>query len=130
MEKAHTPPPFVLVGRSFGGLLDQVYKSVYDSEVCGMVLVDSTHLDITLNGKRLRDQAKEIAIPAPKTLIGEHAPSYTPEEQRMLESGSMQLLRESKGTLGPFFNKIPPAVQPVWRWEHIRRPKSGFIWSR
>jgi pimeloyl-ACP methyl ester carboxylesterase len=130
MENAHIAPPFVLVGASFGGILDQVYKSVYPSEVCGMVLVDSTHVDIALNGKRLRDEAKEIAIPEPKTLIGEHAPPYTPEEQRMLENASAQLLRESQGTLGPPFNQIPPAVQAIWRWEqsHIRVPPDFHDW--
>ncbi len=36
-------PPFVLVGRSYGGLLVRLYTSLYPSDVAGLVLVDGTH---------------------------------------------------------------------------------------
>jgi pimeloyl-ACP methyl ester carboxylesterase len=36
-------PPYVLVGRSYGGLLVRLYTSLYPSEVAGLVLVDGTH---------------------------------------------------------------------------------------
>ena len=41
----HLPvaPPFVLVGRSYGGLLMRLYTSLYPSDVAGLVLVDGTH---------------------------------------------------------------------------------------
>lgn len=38
-------PPYVLVGHSFGGLLSRIYAMRYPAEVCGVVLVDSTHVD-------------------------------------------------------------------------------------
>src|SRR5207302_3249983 len=34
---------FVLVGRSYGGLLVRLYTSLYPSDVAGLVLVDGTH---------------------------------------------------------------------------------------
>lgn len=36
-------PPFILVGRSYGGLLVRLYTSLYASDVGGLVLVDGTH---------------------------------------------------------------------------------------
>lgn len=40
--KAHAPPPYVLVGHSFGGPLNRVFAGLYPGEVVGMVLVDPT----------------------------------------------------------------------------------------
>jgi pimeloyl-ACP methyl ester carboxylesterase len=36
-------PPYVLVGRSYGGLLLRLYTSLYPTDVAGLVLVDGTH---------------------------------------------------------------------------------------
>jgi pimeloyl-ACP methyl ester carboxylesterase len=36
-------PPYILVGRSYGGILVRLYTSRYRSEVAGLVLVDATH---------------------------------------------------------------------------------------
>lgn len=36
-------PPYLLVGRSYGGILVRLYTSLYPNEVAGMVLVDATH---------------------------------------------------------------------------------------
>jgi pimeloyl-ACP methyl ester carboxylesterase len=40
---AGVPEPFVLVGHSFGGICVRAFAARYDSEVAGMVLVDSSH---------------------------------------------------------------------------------------
>ncbi|HLG95673.1 MAG TPA: alpha/beta hydrolase [Bryobacteraceae bacterium] len=45
VAKAGMAPPFVLVGLSFGGVCARVYAQRYPSEVSGMVLVDSSHVD-------------------------------------------------------------------------------------
>jgi len=36
-------PPYVLVGRSYGGMLVRLYTSLYPTEVAGLVLVEGTH---------------------------------------------------------------------------------------
>jgi pimeloyl-ACP methyl ester carboxylesterase len=43
LQKLGLRPPFILVGRSYGGLLVRLYTSLYPSEVAGLVLVDGTH---------------------------------------------------------------------------------------
>jgi pimeloyl-ACP methyl ester carboxylesterase len=40
LERAGTPPPYLLVGHSFGGLTMPLFAARYPSEVAGMVLVD------------------------------------------------------------------------------------------
>ena len=43
LRAAGLPPPYVLVGASFGGLYIRVFAGTYPEEVSGMVLVDPTH---------------------------------------------------------------------------------------
>jgi pimeloyl-ACP methyl ester carboxylesterase len=45
---AGIPSPYLLVGHSAGGLVVRLYASEYPDEVVGMVLLDSTHEDVTL----------------------------------------------------------------------------------
>ena len=41
LDRAGIPPPYVLVGHSFGGFTARLYTATYPEEVVGMVLVDS-----------------------------------------------------------------------------------------
>jgi pimeloyl-ACP methyl ester carboxylesterase len=43
LKTAHVPPPYVLVGHSIGGLYIRKFDERFDSQVAGMVLVDSSH---------------------------------------------------------------------------------------
>lgn len=43
LAAAGIPGPYLLVGHSFGGLNQLVFRSLYPNEVAGMVLVDSSH---------------------------------------------------------------------------------------
>jgi pimeloyl-ACP methyl ester carboxylesterase len=45
LRKTAVPPPFLLVGHSFGGLLVRLYAHRHPTDVCGLVLVDSMHED-------------------------------------------------------------------------------------
>ena len=39
------PPPYLMVGHSYGGMIVRLYATRYPSEVVGLVLVDSSHED-------------------------------------------------------------------------------------
>jgi pimeloyl-ACP methyl ester carboxylesterase len=43
LTTAKVPGPYVLVGHSFGGLINRLYASTYPDEVGGLVLVDASH---------------------------------------------------------------------------------------
>ncbi len=42
LQNAHVPPPYLLVGHSFGGPMNRVFAAMYPDDVFGMVLVDPT----------------------------------------------------------------------------------------
>jgi pimeloyl-ACP methyl ester carboxylesterase len=56
LERAGVPPPFVLVGHSFGALVIQIFTARYPRHVAGLVLVDPAH-------------AEDWVKPAPKEQI-------------------------------------------------------------
>jgi pimeloyl-ACP methyl ester carboxylesterase len=43
LERAHIPPPYILVGHSFGGYNMRLFASLYPQETAGLVLVDAPH---------------------------------------------------------------------------------------
>jgi pimeloyl-ACP methyl ester carboxylesterase len=45
VRAADLPPPYVLAGHSYGGLVIRMFADKYRDEVVGMVLVDSSHPD-------------------------------------------------------------------------------------
>jgi pimeloyl-ACP methyl ester carboxylesterase len=53
LDRAGVPPPFLMVGHSFGGLVALVFARRFAAETCGLVLVDPAH-------------AEDWVTPAPK----------------------------------------------------------------
>ena len=49
LEKTGIEGPYVLVGRSLGGLIARIFAGRYPEEVVGMVLVSATDPDTTLD---------------------------------------------------------------------------------
>lgn len=45
LHNAAVPPPYIMVGHSFGGFNVRVFNGLYPNEVAGMVLVDSSQED-------------------------------------------------------------------------------------
>jgi pimeloyl-ACP methyl ester carboxylesterase len=43
LDRAGVPPPFLLVGHSFGGLVMRIFAARHRAEVAGLVLVDPAH---------------------------------------------------------------------------------------
>jgi pimeloyl-ACP methyl ester carboxylesterase len=45
LTNAHVPPPYILVGHSFGGFTVRLFNAMYPEEVAGVVFVDSSEED-------------------------------------------------------------------------------------
>ena len=67
LAAADEPPPYVLVGFSFGGLVVQQFAATHPDDVAGLVLVESNHPDEQrqfeshLTRKQIRDDRAAVA---------------------------------------------------------------------
>jgi pimeloyl-ACP methyl ester carboxylesterase len=89
LRRAGIPPPYVLVGASFGGMNVRIYNGLYPKEVVGMVLVESGHEDEPLR--------------APKFYLGRTAPRFLwrPLELAFWAAGEIGLIRLTQASDGP-----------------------------
>lgn len=78
---ASIKPPYILVGNSVGGLLNQLYRNIYPNEVAGIVLVHSTHVDTAMGPGPLRKIADGTPVPMGKTMADAPPPPLTKEER-------------------------------------------------
>jgi pimeloyl-ACP methyl ester carboxylesterase len=123
LANAGLKPPYVLVGHSIGGLIARVYAAQYPREVAGVVLVDSTTEDTTLNyqGKlvRIRETAKGSPVPAVQTLASSPPKPPTEDDLKQAEF-NRQVFGPPK--IEPPFDRLPRAVR-AWRLWALSNPK-------
>src|SRR5688572_145377 len=117
LMKTGSKGPYVLVGQSFGGLLMRTFAAQYRKEVAGMVLVDSTHEDTTLNlnGKdqRMRELSQGRTIPPIQTAIPAADNTLALEERQKLENF---LKKIGPPKINPPFDRLPLRIQQVRLW--------------
>ena len=94
LEKAGAPPPYVLVGQSFGGPLMILYAATYPTDVAGMVLVDSGQLNPFryVNGKLVRfaETATGRPVPPVKTSNPLRESDIPPDARAQIEAAARQ----------------------------------------
>ncbi len=62
LRTAGIPPPYVLVGHSFGGMTALLFARLYPDEVSGLVLVEATHPRFRAEEERLRPREGMAAL--------------------------------------------------------------------
>ncbi|GAB4227203.1 MAG: alpha/beta hydrolase [Acidobacteriota bacterium] len=118
LRAAELPPPYVLVGHSFGGLLVRIFAGRWPDEVAGLVLVDATHEDFPRIERRLRSEAELARL---RTLL-EMAPPAARREYEELD----QTVRDVR-TAGPLPD-VPLVVIASGRPESDERFRT--VWDR
>src|SRR5262249_35094787 len=123
LKKAGIKGPYVLVGHSLGGLVARIYAEQYPNEVAGVIFVDSTHEDtiLSLNGKlvRMRELAKQVAIPAVQTMKTSPPKPPTKADRKQQEENAKIF---GPPGIGPPYDKLPPEAQKLRMWA-LNHPK-------
>ena len=134
LERAGIPPPFVLVGHSFGGLVMRIFASRYRTDVAGLVLVDPAHPEDWVNpapkeqikidrGVRLCRHGATAArlglARAVSVLVGLGAFGIARGLVKVVSRGGLS--REDEGILAPVW-KLPPGARRPLRhfWTEVK----------
>jgi len=120
LANAHVSPPYILVGHSIGGLYARKFDERFDSEVAGMVLVDSSHEEQIW--RFAKDEPSALSeYPKWKNNTAMEAEGFLPPEERLQWHFSKPLIVIEHG--------IPD--EPVWHAMQedlaVRSPKGRLI---
>ena len=129
LGRAGLPPPYLLVGHSFGGIVTRVFARAYPEVVAGMVFVDPAHPEDWVTpapkertridrGTRLcRHGAAAARVGLARAVVALGSAGLVSAARGMARIISRgQLSREDEGILAPIW-KLPPEA---------RRPLAGF----
>jgi pimeloyl-ACP methyl ester carboxylesterase len=116
LKRAGVPPPYVLVGHSFGGFLVRLYTVSYPTDVAGLVLVDASYEEdlVGFNGKMMRwwEEATGKPIPPAKTSAPMHVSDYSDAVRERANRAAEQCSRVN----APPFDRLPSAAQLARTW--------------
>jgi pimeloyl-ACP methyl ester carboxylesterase len=107
LAELNVPPPYVLVGHSWGGVIIRAFAWEYGSEVAGLVYVDATDVDLTYaEADQLGPTARQVAFPVPQ--IPSSAPAGLRAEIENIVQNFRTEFAEARAARPP--SSIPSAV--------------------
>lgn len=116
LERSGVPPPYVLVGHSFGGLNVRLFAARWPEAVAGLVLVDATHEDfpsreVLLRGTIDRRRA-ESQLLLMRSAIREEYESFEASAEEMRRAGPLPRVPIIVLSAGRF--EGTPALRRLW----------------
>jgi pimeloyl-ACP methyl ester carboxylesterase len=130
LERAGEPPPYLLVGHSFGGFVMRVFAATYRADTAGLVLVDPAHPEDWVTpapkeqvridrGARLCRQGSVAArlgvAHLVSALVGAGALGPARALVKLVSRGDLRADADQDWLLAPMW-KLPPAAQRTLRW--------------
>lgn len=117
LRNANLPPPYVLVGYSFGGPYIRVFASLYPDEVTGMVFVDPTQEGFMA---MLNKQFPDMNVVTEAALLEQYEwgmqwPSMNQARDARLPDVPMNLISGAKT-----HDVLSRNLLPLWRAEHAK----------
>ena len=123
LEHAKVPPPYLLVGHSYGGLLVRLFAVAHPSETAGVVLVDAMGRDQDRRAlallRQLPASVRKAMPPAPAIENGVNVPAGEALAARITTLGATPLVVITRG-----LNAAEPMGVPT----RARRPLDG-LWT-
>ena len=142
VEHAGVPPPYVLVGHSFGGLIIRAFARTHPSEVAGLVFVDPLHpeewCDPSPNQRHMLRGGIFLArvgallarlgvVRVSLALLSGGAPGAPRQFSRMFGRQAAALLEHMVGEVQKLPQEVLPSVQAHWSnpksfrgmWQHL-----------
>jgi pimeloyl-ACP methyl ester carboxylesterase len=135
LQQAEEPPPYVLVGHSFGGLVMQIFAARFAAETAALVLVDPAHPQDWVRpapkeqvridrGARLSRQGATAAswgvAHLVSALVGAGALRPARALVKLASGGDLRADADQDWLLAPMF-KLPPDAQRTLRWFWTQR---------
>lgn len=118
LQNAKLPPPYILVGHSYGGMVARLFTMTYPQDVAGLVLVDSLHEDTSMGSTMFRSRATGKTVPPPQTMQSSPPVPLTRDEQARLDSRKKQLEEEAAAPVSPPLDRLPPDALRLRAWAH------------
>src|SRR2546421_588893 len=120
LQKAGIPPPYVLVGHSFGGIYARVFADMYPKEVAGMVLIDPSQESFD-DWTKTHHEAQRAALdeeiakapPAVRDESAELSASYAQARAAKVPAGIPVILLTAMKD-----DTMPAEVRKVWVEKH------------
>src|SRR3954463_103410 len=121
LEKAGEPPPYVLVGHSYGGALVRLYQVKYPADVVGMVLVDAAA------DNPWRKTPDKGMVRSSDLATGEEIPavSTTPLRESEVPERVVTMIKDQAREVSPHANdpprdKLPADAQRMRSWSYAQ----------
>ncbi len=132
LHAAGVPPPFVLVGHSYGGLVVRVYAAQYPDEVCGLVLVDPAHPKdwVTVNDRELRRLEAGVTL-CRRGAVAAHL-GLARLVSVLVSLGALRVARACVGLVGGgmLHRAQEEIIAPVYRLPAAQRSPLKHMWTR
>jgi pimeloyl-ACP methyl ester carboxylesterase len=142
LEHASVPPPYVLVGHSFGGLIIRAFARAHPAEVVGLVFVDPLHPEEWCDPSPQQRQmlrggiflsrvgavlARLGVVRASLALLSAGAPGAPRRFSRVFGRQAAALLEHMVGEVQKLPQEVLPSVQAHWSnpkafrgmWQHL-----------